>query len=176
MSKQWIQLGIVGKAHGLGGAFFVSQREDILPKSVKTFRIGPMPESAPSFTVKINRKQAGRPVLQCSEISQRESAEALIGQALWALRTDLGLDDETEYLWADLIGKLVYDSEAELVGTLVQVGNFGASDVVQIRRDSGGLLEVPFVKAYFDFSFTPQDERLRMTVPRSTFAGTWSDE
>ncbi len=176
MNKLWIQLGIVGKAHGLGGAFFVSYRDDVLPPSVKKLRIGNDPSNSPAYTLKSCRKQAGRPVLQVHEVTSREGAESLVNLPLWGLRVDLGLDDETEYLWADLVGKLVHDVDGKLVGTLVQVGNFGASDVVQIRRETGGLLEVPFVKVYFDFGFSASDEILRMVVPLSTFDGTWSDD
>jgi 16S rRNA processing protein RimM len=176
VNRQWIQLGIVGKAHGLGGAFFISHREDPLPPSLKSLRIGKDPALSSAFSVKFCRKQTGRPVLQCQEISSRDAAEALIGLPLWGLRSDLGLDEETEYLWADLVGKSVVDSAGKTVGILVQVGNFGASDIVQIRRDSGGILDVPFVKAYFDFGFSAADETLQMTVSLETFDGTWSDD
>jgi 16S rRNA processing protein RimM len=174
VQKRWIQLGIVGKAHGLNGAFFISQRDELLPPQVRQVYVGPQPESARKLTITKCRLQGGRPLLLCLEINQREAAEALLLQPIWCERRDLVLDEAREYMWGDLIGKEVRDSTDVPIGVIAQVGNFGASDIVCIRNEQGLILEVPFVKAYFDMEFKSGDPHLKLIVTADVFAETWS--
>lgn len=172
--KVWVQLGIVGKAHGLNGAFFISQREEPLPPQLKELRIGPKPESAPRFTLRGSRMQQGRPILLCEELKSREGAEALLLQAIWCPRAELEVDESSEYLWADLIGKEVVDRSAKPIGTIREIGNFGASDLVRIVDATGKVLELPLVAAYFDMSFRSSDPELRLVVDAELFDESWS--
>jgi 16S rRNA processing protein RimM len=173
VQKRWIQLGIVGKAHGLNGAFFISQRDDLLPPQVRHVYIGAKPEAARKLTITKCRLQADRPLLLCLEINQREAAEALLMQPIWCERGDLVVDEAQEYMWGDLIGKEVRDQADVAIGVIEQVGNFGASDIVRIRNSQGLILEVPFVKAYFDMQFKSGDPYLKMIVTAEVFAETW---
>ena len=176
MNIQWIQLGIVGKAHGMLGAFFVSRREEALPPSLKTVLVGLRPETGRKLTVKSSRMQNSRVVLLCVEISQREAVESLIGQPICIERKVLKLDEDKEYFWVDLIGKQVIDCQGLAIGKIENVGNFGASDIVLVRNEHGATLEVPFVRSYFDFSFLSTDLVIRMNVPLETFQDVWSED
>lgn len=171
---RWIQLGIVGKAHGLNGAFFISHRDEPIPTRLKELRIGPKPDLAPRFHLQMSRQQGERPLIACREITSREAAEALIMQEIWCERTDLELDEKVEYMWADLIGKDVVDAAGVVLGTIEKVGNFGASDIVRIVHPQRGVLEVPFVRFYFDMSFQSSDPSLKLLVTLDCFDDAWS--
>ena len=174
MRNLWIQIGIVGKAQGLRGAFFVAQRDEELPPGLKKILVGPQPEKGRVLTVLESRRSGERPVLQCLELTSREAAETLKMQPIWCERSVLALEEKSEYLWSDLVGKTVRDVEGKALGTITAVGNFGASDVVRIDSADRQWTEIPFVSAYFDMSFRADDSELRLTVPNETFADTWN--
>ncbi len=174
----WIQLGIVGKAHGLNGAFFISQRDEALPPQLKNVSIGPDPERAPSFLVDFCRMQSDRPLLQCQSLRSREAAESLLLQPIWCRREAIAIDEGAEYLWGDLIGKEVLDINGARLGKILEIGNFGASDLVRIVEQSEGqkprYLELPFVASYFDMSFRSSDRVLRLVVNKDLFDDIWT--
>ncbi len=174
MKNLWIQIGIVGKAQGLRGAFFVAQRDDDLPRGLKKILIGDKPETARALTIVETRRSANRPVVQCLELLSREAAEALKMQPIWCDRSLVPLEEKTEYLWSDLVGKAVVDSLGNDLGRIDAVGNFGASDVVKLVASDGRWTEIPFVSAYFDMNFRSSDPLLKLIVTADTFADTWN--
>lgn len=172
MATRWICLGVVGKAHGLAGAFFVSSREEALPTTLHDVVVGDRPETGKAFKVLRHQVQSGRPLLQVEEISTREAVDPFKGQPIWCRREQLGLKSG-EYCWADLIGKKVVDVNDVLIGTITDVANHGASDFVNIVEDSRGELPVPFVDAYFDLNFDPESDVIKMIVTADTFDEAW---
>ncbi|WP_141735854.1 ribosome maturation factor RimM [Oligoflexus tunisiensis] len=174
MKNAWLQIGIVGKAQGLRGAFFVAQRDEDLPEGLDRIVVGSDPDKARALTVVETHRSGGRPVIQCREVTSREAAESLKMQPIWCDRALVPLEEESEYLWSDLVGKAVLDAEGQRLGRITAVGNFGASDVVRIDADDGRWIEVPFVSAYFDMNFQSDSPALHLTVPAETFAETWN--
>jgi 16S rRNA processing protein RimM len=174
VKTRWVQLGIVGKAHGLNGAFFISRRDEPMPNSVRDVRIGPDPEQAASFHVLGTRNQGDRQVLSLRGLTSREAAESLISLAIWCARDDVMIDENEEYLWADLIGKEVLDSDGQHVGQIKEVGNFGASDIVRLVHAKKGVLELPFVRQYFEMSFSKDQSQVRLLFPLAHFEEFWS--
>ena len=55
---------------------------------------------------------------------------------------------EDEFLIDDLIGLVLYDDKGEMVGQIVSVQNFGASDIFVIEKE-GRTYEVPFIPEVF---------------------------
>ena len=176
MQKRWIQLGIVGKAHGLNGAFFVSQRDEELPEELKTLRIGPTQDKSVEYKVKAIRWQNDRPVLHCEEIKSRTEAEAITHSKIWADRDLLDIDDDDEYFWSDVIGKKVRDSSGLDFGEITELVNYGASDIAIIEDGQGRTVEIPFVDVYFNMEFALEDEFIHMLVTADVFDDTWTTE
>lgn len=56
--------------------------------------------------------------------------------------------NEDEFLIDDLIGLVLYDDKGEMVGQIVQVLNYGASDIFVIEKENR-TYEVPFVPEVF---------------------------
>jgi 16S rRNA processing protein RimM len=174
-TSQMIQIGIVGKAHGLSGAFYISGRNEPLPPEIKKIIIGPQGASQKSFAIQWQRTFSDRTAVKCSGVENRNDADSLKHQPLWILREWLQVADESEYCWADLIGKSVLDTEDQCVGHIVQVVNYGATDIVRIESETPKklLLEIPFGKFYFNMDFKGSDTALRLCVTKDTFDDCW---
>jgi 16S rRNA processing protein RimM len=163
----------VGKPYGLGGAFFVSGRDQILPNTIRKLYFGNSPERAMLILeFQSSRMQGGRPILICRDFNGRDRADQLKGQLIWCRRDEIQIDEQDEYIWSDLLGKQVLDCEGKLIGTIISVQNYGASDIVELENNEARLL-IPFVAAYFDMSFSVSDPALRLQVPGETFDEAW---
>ena len=174
MSRSWIQLGVVGRPHGLRGAFFIAGRDELLPESLGTVWIGPQPEKAPSFAILGCRWQSGRVQLELAGLTSREAVDDHKGQALWCQRQDLEIDETSEYLWADLIGRQVLDLSGELIGVTEQIQNHGASDILTLRsRETGRYLDIPLVESYVRMDFGRIGSPLQLTVNADVFDEAW---
>lgn len=87
-------------------------------------------------------------------ITDRDAAEALRGKRLFLPRAALpALEEEDSFYYVDLVGIPVFpaDGGAE-IGEIVSVQNFGAGDLLEIRKGEnldprGGSFYLPFTKA-----------------------------
>lgn len=172
MTDTWIKIGIVGKANGLYGAFFLSARDEILDKTVKKLLIGSDLKSAKPFTVKSRKNHSSKTIIQTEEVQGRDNLDQIKGMTVWCLRSQISVNDNKEYLWDDVVGRKVLDQAGELVGEVKAVNNYGASDILEIKHQ-GRELSLPFVDAYFQMNFEPQKDFLQMTVAREIFDESW---
>jgi len=85
----------------------------------------------------------GGAIARFAEVTDRTAAEKLRGTALTVPRSALPPLAEGEYYHADLIGLPCVSTAGEDLGTCIAVENFGAGDVVEIRRPSGKKFMVP---------------------------------
>ncbi|HEX3809143.1 MAG TPA: ribosome maturation factor RimM [Rhizomicrobium sp.] len=79
-------------------------------------------------------------------VGDRSAAEALKGTELFVSRAALPDADEEEFYHADLVGLRVEDGEGRVLGEVSAVHNYGAGDVVEIRRPDGDSLLIPFTR------------------------------
>ncbi len=88
-----------------------------------------------AFTLqKIRDDNKGGAVARFAECTDRNTAEKLRGTALTITRADFPELDEGEYYHADLLGLLASSETGEALGTIVQVLNFGAGDILEVER------------------------------------------
>jgi 16S rRNA processing protein RimM len=78
----------------------------------------------------------GEAVIAFEGIGDRNQAEALKGTELFVDRAALPQPEEEEFYHADLIGLEVRDSEGRVLGKVIGLHNFGASDVLEFSRAS----------------------------------------
>ena len=91
-----------------------------------------------SFTLTLVRPVAGGFAVRLSGVGDRDAADALKGEQLFAPRDKLpGLPDD-EFYHADLIGLAVYDTGGVLLGVVRAVLDHGAGDLLEIAPDGGG--------------------------------------
>ena len=58
------------------------------------------------------------------------------------------IKDEDEFLVDDLIGLVLYDDKGELVGQIVDILDYGATDIFVIEKE-GRQIEVPYISEVF---------------------------
>ena len=85
----------------------------------------------------------GGTVARFAEIADRTAAEALRGTYLTVARDDLPPLEEGEYYHADLLGLPVVTPDGAAIGTVVEVENFGAGDVIEVERLDGKRFMAP---------------------------------
>ena len=85
----------------------------------------------------------GGAIARFAEVIDRNAAEALRGTALTVPRSALPPLGEGEYYHADLIGLAVVSDAGEALGEVAAVDNFGAGDVLEIKRPDGTTFMVP---------------------------------
>jgi len=88
----------------------------------------------------------GEAVIAFEGVADRNAAEALKGTELFVDRASLPGTDEDEFYHADLIGLEVRDSEGRVLGKVISLHNFGASDVLEFSRPDGDTVLMAFTK------------------------------
>jgi 16S rRNA processing protein RimM len=141
-----ILLGVVIGAQGLKGEV-----------KVKTFTESPEKLGAygalhakdgRKFVVNAARaSKADIAIVRLDGVSDRNAAEKLKGLELFVARNALPPPDEEEFYHADLIGLSAHDMKGRVLGTVSAIHNFGAGDVIAIRRADGGDMFLPFSRA-----------------------------
>lgn len=174
-SSSWLKIGRVGKAHGLRGDFFVSGREEPIPKYYGKVFVGETADTARLAVIEKSGWMSERPVLKCSLAHDRTAADSLSGLPIWIDSALVKVNDDTEYLWSDLEGRQVNDSAGVQIGRVRSVYNAGAGDVVEIEDQNGRLLGVPMISQYVDMSFKHGEAELALAVEADFFSDLWQE-
>ena len=128
-----VQVGRVGKPHGLAGAFFVEQASD----DPDRFTVGATLLVAGEPTEVVESKRAGgRPVIRLDREVDR-------GAAIEIERSALPQPDEGEYYAFQLVGLEVQEEGGAILGRVVEISTNPANDVLEL--DTG--LALPLVDA-----------------------------
>lgn len=85
----------------------------------------------------------GGAIARFAEVTDRNAAEALRGTALTVPRSALPPLEDGEYYHADLLGLPAVSTGGDDLGEVIAVDNFGAGDVIEIRRPNGKRFMVP---------------------------------
>jgi 16S rRNA processing protein RimM len=141
-----ILLGVIGRAHGVRGLVRVtSHTADPLALT----EYGPLSDlSGRQFILRwvgdgiaeIFQIEAGKPV----KVADRTAAERLTNTQLFIQRDRLPPPEADEYYLADLIGLTAVGADGAAVGVVAAVHDYGAGASLELARDDGGSLLVPF--------------------------------
>ncbi|MGI8723925.1 MAG: ribosome maturation factor RimM [Methyloceanibacter sp.] len=146
-SDDRLLMGEIGAAQGLKGEVRLrSYTQD--PAAIAEY--GPLEDGAgvPRIEIESVRVTPKALVARIKGVTTREGAEALNGTKLYLARALLPENAEDEWYQADMIGLAVLDREGEVLGRLVAVHNFGASDLLEIQRADGAPnVLVPFTQS-----------------------------
>jgi 16S rRNA processing protein RimM len=123
-----VQIGRVGKPHGIDGAFFIEQpsADDRWWKVGSTFLAGGTP-----VEVVAARRSSGRPIVKLDRAVER-------GAPIEVERDALPATEEDEYYAFELIGLPVVEENGRELGSVKAVTAGIANDVLEL--DSGVLL------------------------------------
>ena len=117
---------------------------------VKSFCSGP--SSVVYIALKSPKLTVIRPIkggyaVRLSGVSQKEAADALKGQRLWAHRDALPELPDDEYYYSDLIGLTAFDTGGVEMGKIHAVHDHGAGDLLELRPKGGATVLLPFTRA-----------------------------
>ncbi|HWB50018.1 MAG TPA: ribosome maturation factor RimM [Stellaceae bacterium] len=140
-------MGVVGAPHGVRGAVRVKSFTDA-PEAIAGYGALEDESGARRFTLRVvgAAKGDGMVIAQLSGIEDRDQAEALRGLRLYAPRAALPPTAEDEFYHADLVGLAAVLEGGERLGTVVAVHDYGAGDMLEIARDAGQPVLVPFTR------------------------------
>ena len=139
-------IAAVAGAHGVRGNVRIKPFTHV-PQDVAAY--GPVTDAdgVRAFDLTLVGEAKGVVIARMTGIEDREAAEALKGLRLYVPRERLPDADEDEYYHADLIGLAVVDETGADAGTVNALHDFGAGDLIEIRRPSGKLVLLPFTRA-----------------------------
>lgn len=142
-------LGIVGAPHGVRGLVRIKSFTGE-PAAIAGYGMLEDESGTRHFALKVVglAKGDGMVIAKLSGIADRDRAEALRGLRLYAPRAALpATEDEDEFYHADLVGLAALLLDGTRLGTVAAVHDFGAGDVLEIERDAGRPVLVPFTRA-----------------------------
>lgn len=139
MSDKPVTLAAIKGAHGVAGEV----RLKLFGEGWEQLRDHPSFNGGALKLSKIRSDNKGGAIARFEGISNRNEAEALRGTTLTIPRSSLPALDEGEFYHADLIGLPVVTDDGTAIGTVADVLNYGASDLVEIEREGGKTFLVP---------------------------------
>jgi 16S rRNA processing protein RimM len=138
-SDKPVTLAAIAGAHGVTG----DVRLKLFGEGVESLqRFRAFNDSALTLT-KLRDDGKGGAIARFAEVTDRNGAEALRGTTLTVPRSALPPLEEGEYYHADLLGLPAVSTEGEDLGEVIAIDNFGAGDVLEIKRPTGKRFMVP---------------------------------
>lgn len=131
MTKR-ILVGKIATAHGIKGFVKLdvyADDEELLNGTVFTDET-----SADTLTLSFKHPAGNQIVASVKGVGDRNRAEELRGTKLYVDRSALPEPEEGEFYYEDLIGMNVVDEQGDALGSVIAVDNFGAGDLLDIRK------------------------------------------
>ena len=139
-----VLLGVVTGASGLKGEVKVKTFTET-PQKLGAY--GPLhTKDGKNFRATFVRETKDGAVVALEGVNDRNAAEALKGAELFVPRSAFPKEDADEFYHADLIGLRAEDTEGRAMGTVRALHNFGAGDVIELVRDDGDEVFLPFTR------------------------------
>ncbi len=130
----YILLGAITGAHGIKGEVVI-KTFTAAPEDIAAYGALSDEKGARHFEIESVRVTAKGVLARLVGVTDRTAAEALRGIGLYVPRDRLPKAEVAEYYHADLIGLAAVDPAGNSIGTITAVENFGAGDLLEIRRD-----------------------------------------
>lgn len=133
----------IGGAHGVRGHVRVRSYTEY---AEDCFAYGPLLNESGEvvFTAKSFQENKDGFVVWPHENRQREEWMAMKGELLYVPREALPEPDEDEFYFEDLIGCKVVHEDGRELGKVMQVHNFGADDLLELKSPLGTDYMLPF--------------------------------
>ncbi len=146
--KSRVLIGRIGAPHGVRGEVLIeSYAHD--PRAIASY--GPLATEDGRRRIELSIVRVGPKglVARIAGIADRNDVEALKGVALYVERSRLAAAGEDEFYRHDLIGLRAVDPDGQTLGTIVAVDNYGAGDILELRREGARETElIPFADAF----------------------------
>ena len=155
MTEDEVELGVVGRAHGIGGAVHVwlhNASSRILEKASEITIEHPKTGARVVWHLESRRRGLGKKkaafIVTATELPTREDAEAFLGHKVVFPKAELPtLKNEDDFYYYEVIGAAVMTESGQRIGQLTRVDDTHV-DVMTIALDGGGEVLVPVVGHY----------------------------
>ena len=139
-------MGRIASAHGIRGWVKIQPFTEYLDSLLdyRTWWVGQ--EHGPWREVTVQQCEVHNKTLaaQLPDCPDRTAAEKLKGLLIAVPRSSLPKQDKDEYYWSELIGLAVVNEAGVTLGTVTNLLETGANEVLSVQGDSGEIL-IPFV-------------------------------
>lgn len=159
LPEDHVVLGAFASPHGVRGLIKVKAfTED--PQDIAAY--GPvLIENGSTVTLTARGVNKGLVLTSVDGVHGRDGAEALKGKTFSVHRDKLPQPDQDEIYQTDLIGAVVRDPSLGDIGTVLSVFDFGAGEMLDVKRPKGKSVLLPFGG---DIPFTLEDGIITLTV------------
>ena len=159
MNDTMICVATITKPHGIMGEAklisYTNNLNDIFSYShfydeqQNQYKIIKRAENSGIFIVRISRALATLEDKKYIKITSRNDIEAIAGQKLYITKEMLSPAQEDEYYFEDLKGVEVLSQDKQPYGNVVEVRNFGAGDILVVKRlNKKEDIFLPFIKEF----------------------------
>lgn len=149
-TQQWVAMGYIKGVFGIKGWLKVASGTEYadslldypewqLRKDGKILTV--VPEAGKIVGDELQVKLEG--------VNDRDQAFALRGYTIEIPRSEFAPTEEDEFYWADLVGMTVINQEGLTLGTVKNLMETGANDVLVVHGEYGQKL-IPFVAQYVE--------------------------
>ena len=142
-SERRVLMGMILGAHGIKGALRVLSYAE-MPEDIVAY--GPLmdEEGGRRFRLKLVGRARGALLAEAEGIADRDAASRLRGTKLYVPRSALPPAKPGEFYWGDLVGLRAELVDGTALGEVVAVHDYGAGTSLEVRRQGGGVVMVPF--------------------------------
>jgi len=136
-----LNVGRIGRPHGLDGSFHVTQPRERVLAAAKTLLL-----DGREVAIVRHDGTPAAPILRLDGMTTREAVEAVRGADLFVPRTAAPPLEEDEWLAEDLVGCAVVDGDAR-VGVVVKLLPYPSCELLEVQRFEPGAkaLLVPLI-------------------------------
>jgi len=144
-NKKLIHVATLGQPQGLRGEIKINIHTSSLD-SFKHLNCFFMEDGISKVVFQSLREVGKKCVSHILGCEDRNMAETYKGKKIYCLRENLPNIKENEYYVSDLIGCKVIDIEKKVLGKIIDVKNFGAGDLMEIRKEDNNIFFIPMNK------------------------------
>ena len=165
--EEWLVVGKLLKARGLKGEIGVQAYSDDPSRffRIKTCRVENEDGSIVRPISVTKAKIAGNKIfLQFEGVTSREAAEVLTGSYLSVPRAEAVPLEKDSWFNTDLQGCEVFDTKRGSLGTVSQVLNYEANDVLEISKVGEKALYLPLLKSLL-LEVKVQEKKIFVDLP-----------
>lgn len=144
----WVTLAVVTQPHGVSGRVKIKSLAD--PEdAIKKHTVLSDP-SGREVKFRVTGTAQGQYIIEVDGLTTREEAELWRGKQLGMTRAALPkLKKDSQYYAVDLIGLCVETADGRAFGTVHALHNFGAGDLLELKRPNGDTEMFSFTEANF---------------------------
>ncbi|MDP4709054.1 MAG: ribosome maturation factor RimM [Rickettsiaceae bacterium] len=145
--EKLILVGVISAAHGIQGNVLIKSYTDPVV-NIAALTVLDKNRNIVRFKM-IREVSKGGVVCKLADCNDRNQAELLKGTKLYCLRETLPKPLDDEFYIEDLRGLKVLNESGENIGTVLEIANYGAGDIIEIKFNDDKCEMFPFTKELF---------------------------